>query len=248
MPSKTTGRRRPAGGPKASAGFPGQLREIILARRLSAHAVAASAGVAPSMVSRFLARERGLTLETFDAIAGALRLRLVESGRGRGRSAGPIKTGLNSAPDLDEPGPPIELNRTEKGPFPPTGPAPDGTDADPPSGESGRTETHRYPEIPVIHQGPDALHFLARDSDSPDVRSAPDGTTIAVAGDDATPSDAGHGAASSPGEDEARSTPGESGTRDEGAKRPAGDVVECQADAIGQARMDDDGAPPLAGG
>jgi hypothetical protein len=46
MPPKTTRRRRHPAGPKASAGFPGQLREVILARRLSAHAVAASAGVA----------------------------------------------------------------------------------------------------------------------------------------------------------------------------------------------------------
>jgi hypothetical protein len=52
MPQKTTRRRRPAGGPKASAGFPAQLREVILTRRLSAHAVAAAAGVAPSMISR----------------------------------------------------------------------------------------------------------------------------------------------------------------------------------------------------
>jgi transcriptional regulator with XRE-family HTH domain len=96
MPAKTTKRRRPAGGPKASAGFPGQLREIIVGRRLSAHAVAESAGVAPSVVSRFLARERSLTLETFDAIAGGLGLRLVEAARGRGR---PSKAGRPAPPE-----------------------------------------------------------------------------------------------------------------------------------------------------
>src|SRR3954447_2748250 len=84
MPTK---RRRPAPAPTPSAGFAGQLREIIAGRDLTAYSVARSAGVAPSVVSRFLSRERGLTLETFDAIAGALGLRLVESGRGWGRPA-----------------------------------------------------------------------------------------------------------------------------------------------------------------
>jgi transcriptional regulator with XRE-family HTH domain len=126
MPSKTTRRRRPPGGPKASAGFPGQLREIIVTRRLSAHAVAASAGVAPSVVSRFLARERGLTLDTFDAIAGGLGLKLVEGGRGKGRTSRAARpaTGEPSgiagpdAPELLEetvelPAEPIEAARIE---------------------------------------------------------------------------------------------------------------------------------------
>src|SRR3954451_8153391 len=102
MPAKPTKRRRPAGAPQASAGFPGQLREIIVTRRLSAHAVAESAGVAPSVVSRFLARDRGLTLQTFDAIAGGLGLKLVETARGRGRLARPAAP-RPAAPDLEVP-------------------------------------------------------------------------------------------------------------------------------------------------
>ena len=81
----TTKKRRPSA--PAPSAISGQLREIISGRGLTAYAVAQSAEVSPSVVSRFLSRERGLTLETFDAIAGALGLRLVETGRGRGRPA-----------------------------------------------------------------------------------------------------------------------------------------------------------------
>jgi transcriptional regulator with XRE-family HTH domain len=82
MPSTTKRRHRPVG---TGAGIAGQLREIIGSRDLTAYSVAHAAGVAPSVVSRFLSRERGLTLETFDAIAGALGLRLVETAKGRTR-------------------------------------------------------------------------------------------------------------------------------------------------------------------
>ncbi len=78
MPTK----RRNSVGPAAISG---QLREIIAGRNLTAYSLAQAAEVSPSVISRFLSRERGLTLETFDAIAGALGLRLVETGRGRGR-------------------------------------------------------------------------------------------------------------------------------------------------------------------
>jgi len=79
--------KRPRTAPAQSAGFADQLRSTIAARGLTAYSVARSAGVAPSVVSRFLSRERGLTLETFDAISGALGLRMIESGRGKGRPA-----------------------------------------------------------------------------------------------------------------------------------------------------------------
>src|SRR3954464_5110827 len=98
MPA-TTKRRRPDAGP---SGVPAQLRQIIRERDLSASEVARSAGVAPSVVSRFLARRRGLTLDTFDAIATALGLKLVESARGRSRPARPA-TPRPVAPDPGDP-------------------------------------------------------------------------------------------------------------------------------------------------
>jgi transcriptional regulator with XRE-family HTH domain len=78
--SATKRRHRPVG---TGSGIAGQLREIITGRGLTAYSVAHSAGIATSVVSRFLNRERGLTLETFDAIAGTLGLRLVETAKGR---------------------------------------------------------------------------------------------------------------------------------------------------------------------
>lgn len=113
----TKRRRSP---PASHAGIAGQLREIIAGRGLTAYSVAQSAGVAPSVVSRFLSRERGLTLETFNAIAEALGLRLVETARGRGRPSKPARPGRPRAADatgedpaevplsiLDHSGPPV---------------------------------------------------------------------------------------------------------------------------------------------
>lgn len=62
------------------------LRAVITARGLPSHAVAAAAGLAPSIVSRWMAGQRGLTLDSFDRIAAALGLRLVETGRRPGTS------------------------------------------------------------------------------------------------------------------------------------------------------------------
>src|SRR4051812_20973545 len=94
MPVKTK-RPHPAASPAAISG---QVRAIIRERGLSAYGLARSAGVAPSVVSRFLSRERTLNLDTFDAIAGALGLRLVEGGRGRARPAAP-----RPAPEAGDP-------------------------------------------------------------------------------------------------------------------------------------------------
>jgi transcriptional regulator with XRE-family HTH domain len=63
-----------------------QLRMVIAARRLTPTAVAKAADVAPSMITRFLNGQRGLTLDTFDRVAAALGLRLVEGPRRGGRS------------------------------------------------------------------------------------------------------------------------------------------------------------------
>jgi transcriptional regulator with XRE-family HTH domain len=62
-------------------GISGQLREIITRRGLTAYSIAVDAGLEPSIVSRFLAHERGLTLASLDAIAEALGLRLIERGK-----------------------------------------------------------------------------------------------------------------------------------------------------------------------
>jgi DNA-binding phage protein len=121
-PTRTTRASAP------SSAIAAQLREIIAVRRLTAYSLARSAGVAPSVVSRFLSRERGLTLESFDAIAGALGLRLIETARGRGRPTRP-------AAPTDAPGPgPLGRNPGEPG-----------TDREPPVGEPG--------EFPDVSRG-----------------------------------------------------------------------------------------------
>lgn len=59
-----------------------QLRSAILDRRdLTPHGIATAAGIAPSCLSRFVAGQRGLTLESLDALAEVLGLRLVETAR-----------------------------------------------------------------------------------------------------------------------------------------------------------------------
>jgi hypothetical protein len=63
---------------------------------LTPYAVATAAGVAPSVLTRFMNGERGLTLDTFDRLA-ALGLRLAETRRGRSAAAGP--SGAETAPE-----------------------------------------------------------------------------------------------------------------------------------------------------
>jgi transcriptional regulator with XRE-family HTH domain len=58
-----------------------KIRSVITRRGLSANAVAVEAGIDPSVVSRFLARDRVLTLASAERIAAALGLTLTE-GRG----------------------------------------------------------------------------------------------------------------------------------------------------------------------
>jgi plasmid maintenance system antidote protein VapI len=72
--------------PRASA-VSEQLRSIISARGLSPYSVSRLADVAPSVLTRFVNGERGLTLDTFDRIALALGLRLAEGSR-RGKPSG----------------------------------------------------------------------------------------------------------------------------------------------------------------
>jgi hypothetical protein len=55
-----------------------QLRSIILARDVTAYALGQAAGVDRSVITRFLKREAGLSMENFDRIAAALGLRLAE--------------------------------------------------------------------------------------------------------------------------------------------------------------------------
>jgi transcriptional regulator with XRE-family HTH domain len=58
-----------------------RLRGVIVARGLTASEVARRAGVAQSVLSRFVNAKRGLTLATFDRVALALGLKLVEGPR-----------------------------------------------------------------------------------------------------------------------------------------------------------------------
>lgn len=59
-----------------------QLRASVLDRQgMSVHSIAVAAGIAPSCLSRFVAGQRSLTLESVDALAEALGLRLVETAR-----------------------------------------------------------------------------------------------------------------------------------------------------------------------
>lgn len=54
-----------------------QLRELIAAAGLSAYELARDAGVDRSVLSRFLADKRTITLETADRLAAVLKLRLI---------------------------------------------------------------------------------------------------------------------------------------------------------------------------
>lgn len=60
-----------------------QLRELIQARGLSAYALGRAAGIERSTITRFLAREAGLSSESLDRIGAALDLRLTEGPKGR---------------------------------------------------------------------------------------------------------------------------------------------------------------------
>ncbi|MDB5349470.1 MAG: hypothetical protein JWN86_717 [Planctomycetota bacterium] len=85
-PPVPAGPRPPRRPPAAqAAGLGEQLRRAIGETGLSARAVADAAGVDPRVVSRFLAGQRDLYLDTAAKIAAYLNLRLVESARPRRR-------------------------------------------------------------------------------------------------------------------------------------------------------------------
>jgi plasmid maintenance system antidote protein VapI len=69
------------------AGTPSEvLREVIRARGLTAYALAKLAGLPRAdPVQRFMNEERGLNLDTFDRLAAALGLHLVEGKRSRSK-------------------------------------------------------------------------------------------------------------------------------------------------------------------
>lgn len=73
-----------------------QLREAILANGQTAYRLGQLAEVNPGMIQRFLNGERGLTSDTIDRLSLAIGLRLVETGRGRGRPAKPRPVGPES--------------------------------------------------------------------------------------------------------------------------------------------------------
>lgn len=62
-----------------------QLREAIAASGLTAYRIAKAAGIRPEMISRFLNRERDLTLESAGKVAAALRLELGPEKKAKGR-------------------------------------------------------------------------------------------------------------------------------------------------------------------
>ena len=69
-----------------------QLLEVIRSRGVVPAELARDAAVNPTMIRRFVAGERDVTLGTADRLAEALGLRLVEGGRGKGKArarAGP---------------------------------------------------------------------------------------------------------------------------------------------------------------
>ena len=59
-----------------SRGLVEDLRQAIVKSKLSQYRIAIDTGVPQPVLSRFLARERGLTLETAAKLAAYLRLRL----------------------------------------------------------------------------------------------------------------------------------------------------------------------------
>lgn len=56
----------------------GQLKQAIVASGLTPYAIAKAAGVSPGMITRFMAGDRGLNIETIDKLATALNLHLTE--------------------------------------------------------------------------------------------------------------------------------------------------------------------------
>jgi plasmid maintenance system antidote protein VapI len=64
---------------KAPTSLSDQLRDLIAGAGPSVYELARDAGVDRSVLSRFLAGKRTITLETADRLAKLLKLRLVES-------------------------------------------------------------------------------------------------------------------------------------------------------------------------
>jgi transcriptional regulator with XRE-family HTH domain len=64
----------------------GRLRDVIESRGLTPTELGRLSGVDPTVISRFLAGEREIRNGTFDKLATALGLRLVEVARLKGRS------------------------------------------------------------------------------------------------------------------------------------------------------------------
>jgi len=79
---------------------------VIRSRGVAPAELAREAAVNPTMVRRFVAGERDVTLGTADRLAAALGLRLVEVGRGKARARpGPAEGPADPAPDTPSEGP-----------------------------------------------------------------------------------------------------------------------------------------------
>lgn len=62
-----------------------EIKRAITSKGLTSYAVGQLAGVNPTLISRFLNGERGLTLASADKIIAGLGLRLVEDGKVKGK-------------------------------------------------------------------------------------------------------------------------------------------------------------------
>jgi transcriptional regulator with XRE-family HTH domain len=79
-----------------------RLRSILTEGGRTPYAVAVAAGLAPSVLSRFARGERSLSLDSFDRIAAALGLKLVEGSRRRSPAA--MGVDLRATPAAGPPG------------------------------------------------------------------------------------------------------------------------------------------------
>ena len=95
--------KRPPAPARRSTSISDDLRSI-LARRGSAYGVAKAANLPHTVVSRFLNHERSMNLESLDALAATLGLRLVEVRRGRsgGRAAAAARAVSGATADEDQ--------------------------------------------------------------------------------------------------------------------------------------------------
>lgn len=80
-PKRPSRPKTPAARTRAATPISDGLRAAAVNSRMTPYAVAQAAGVAPSVVTRWLSGHRSLKLDTADRIASALGLKLVKGGK-----------------------------------------------------------------------------------------------------------------------------------------------------------------------